>query len=81
MPTPILGDPRVLACLLDHECSGLFRWGEVNKSPAAQELHHLYYAVERKSKKTASAPMQTASRIAATRAPRFGLIAPAVSAR
>ena len=34
-PTP-QPDPQVLACLLDPECSGLFRWGEVNKSPAAQ---------------------------------------------
>ncbi|MDE2885933.1 MAG: hypothetical protein OXO53_12700 [Chloroflexota bacterium] len=34
--TPIPADPDVLACLLDHECSGLFRWEQVNKSAAAR---------------------------------------------
>ena len=29
-------DPAVLACLLDHGCSGLFRWEQVNKSAAAR---------------------------------------------
>lgn len=35
-PTPIPADPEVLACLLDPECSGLFRWEQVNKSAAAK---------------------------------------------
>lgn len=39
-PPAITADPQVLECLLDHECSGLFRWGEVNKSPAAQERRY-----------------------------------------
>ena len=39
-PTTLTADPQVLQCLLDHECSGLFRWGEVNKSPAAQSRRY-----------------------------------------